>query len=745
MKTCLSCNITYDDSKNFCKKCGSALVEEQKLESREAAKKQVLEDRLKADSLNKGLLLEYAQFLFGNNLYKDAVAVLLKILALDEKDVTATDLLFRAYQNLQMYKEAGETGKQLLAFRPGDISLHESLILIFAALKNNTETLGFCDYVLNTEPKNVVALYNKALILLEENDLPKACSLFKQAYLAGQKDQITVIYTGIHHALQGEFDQAVEVLLPCLDKEQDNSGNISIQRGMLYMAYSFCKTSADLSHVKQWFAKLDLALLKKNQLTQDENAVLVITRFVIDESLNNVSDSADIKYELNHLIKNYLGVDYFTAESSPVMADLWYKVGSKEAKLVSISDALLSFQQAVDLMPGEQKYSKALAEAKAELAIIRQKRKRKQVLIFATGIGIVALIIGSVFLYRFIKENNVWKAAVNENTSISYQRYLSRYPEGRFCLEASSKKEDLIWEKVKKSNNTQELYDYLLDFPNGKYYDEVNWKISKTINNVRGFISYLTNSDSKKYLSNAKEELNARDYLVNFSVGRQSYSKSSIEKIRIDEKETIITLTLHNGGGVLHGPNHNQAFTIKDKFSSSSFTIKSSNIDFEKLIPVGKRSIELHFEKLPEKIRYFDLVEGSCRDGCWNFYNIKIEAAEIEEKLNYQVGKQSRGLISIVNISNTVNNTIISIKKENPGGIIMPPGHSEAFYIQDDLTNKKYKIVGSSIGFNQSIVKNEVFDLIFEKIDNDTKQISLIEGDLPSNSGWHFTEIMITP
>ncbi len=426
------------------------------------------------------------------------------------------------------------------------------------------------------------------------------------------------------------------------------------------------------------------------------------------------------------------------------MAGLWYNVGSKEAELVSVSDAIMSFQQAVELMPEEAKYTEALARAKAELALIQKKRKRKQVLTYATGFGIIALIIGSVFLYKFVKENNVWKAAVNENTTISYQKYLRLYPEGRFFSEASSKKEDLIWEEANKSNNPAELYNYLSDYPNGKYSDEANWNISKSINNVRGFISYLTNSNSKEYLSNAKEEVIAKNYLVDFSVGNQSYSNMSMERIRIDQKETIITFKLYEGG-VLHAPNQNYAYTIKDKLSNATYRIKSSNVEFGKTIPKGKISIDLHFDKLPDRIRYFDLVEGSCTgSSCWNFYNIKIEAAELEENIIFQVGKQSRGLISIVNISNTLNNTIVSIKKENPGGIILPPGHREAFYIKDDFTNKKYNLLGSSIGFNQSIRKNEVFDLIFEKIDKDTKQISVIEGNLPMNTGWHFTEIKIT-
>lgn len=513
MKTCLSCNITYDDSKNFCKKCGSALVEEQKLESREAAKKQVLEDRLKADSLNKGLLLEYAQFLFGNNLYKDAVAVLLKILALDEKDVTATDLLFQAYQHLQMHKEAGETGKQLLASRPDDSSLLEDLVEIFAKLNHLAEVVKYCDQLLLMDSGNEIALMNKADVLLKENDLVGACTLFSQAYQAGKRDEVVVLYTGIDKALKSEFENAVNDLVPVLNEHEENVGNIHLQRGILYLAYSLCSISADLAEIKQWNAKLDLELLKKHQLVQDENAVLEITSFVVDACLDNISASADSKHELDHLIKAYLSHDYFSSESSAAMAGLWHKVGNIEAKFVSVSDAILSFQNAVELMPQEPIYVEALAGAKAELTKIQKKWKHKKAPTYAMVFGFIAIIIGSIFLYKFISEKNTWNEAVRKNTIESYRAYITQYPGGEHSVEADSLLEEAYWNFSKETNTIEGYRAFISRYPSGenteiayRQIEELMWTEAIKNNNELMFFDYLRYFPDGKYYYKAIEK-----------------------------------------------------------------------------------------------------------------------------------------------------------------------------------------------------------------------------------------------
>ena len=69
MKTCTKCNLSFDDDKKFCPKCGAPLTIIYQIEQKEVAKKSVFEDRLKNDPLNIEILHEYAQFLFNNMIF----------------------------------------------------------------------------------------------------------------------------------------------------------------------------------------------------------------------------------------------------------------------------------------------------------------------------------------------------------------------------------------------------------------------------------------------------------------------------------------------------------------------------------------------------------------------------------------------------------------------------------------------------------------------------------------------------
>lgn len=160
-----------------------------------------------------------------------------------------------------------------------------------------------------------------------------------------------------------------------------------------------------------------------------------------------------------------MGAEYFSTENSPVIAELWYKIGSKEAELVSVSDAIMSFKKAVELAPKEAKYTEALAQAEEELALIHKKRKRKQKLTYATWLGIIVLIVGSVYLYKFVKENQAWETAQEQNTYSSFQRYIRTYPEGRFIEQA----EESLWAIAIVENTISGFNTYLKNYPDGIY------------------------------------------------------------------------------------------------------------------------------------------------------------------------------------------------------------------------------------------------------------------------------------
>jgi Transposase IS66 family len=62
MKKCLNCNQTYEDAKKFCAKCGKPLEASKGSDIEITSKKEVFEDRLKAEPQNTGPLIDYAEF-----------------------------------------------------------------------------------------------------------------------------------------------------------------------------------------------------------------------------------------------------------------------------------------------------------------------------------------------------------------------------------------------------------------------------------------------------------------------------------------------------------------------------------------------------------------------------------------------------------------------------------------------------------------------------------------------------------
>jgi len=238
MKTCVKCNLSYEDDKKFCKKCGAALATVYSIPAKEIAKKTVFEDRLKADPLNVGILHEFARFLFANLLFDETIPVALKILALNEDDLPALETLCQSYVKLHKLKEAIEVSKQLLQIKPADIDLLTTLAEISLGMDHNKEALAYYDSALKLDPANKDTHFNKALILLKENELEKAIRSFKEAFALGNNDRITSIYLGIDKALNADYESAISQLTPVLTDSFVNPEDLNDNRGFLFFQNS---------------------------------------------------------------------------------------------------------------------------------------------------------------------------------------------------------------------------------------------------------------------------------------------------------------------------------------------------------------------------------------------------------------------------------------------------------------------------------------------------------------------------
>jgi len=477
MKTCKKCNLSFDDDKKFCKKCGDPLISENQIDPKNIGKKTVFEDRLKIDPLNLELLYEYAQFLFNNLIFKETITVSYKILAINENDGTARELLYKSYLKLDMLLDASEFGKQLLTERPTDILLLAELAKISRKLGNYDKAIEYHDKVLSLQPSNATALHNKALILLKKNQLEKAIEIFKRLYQDGQKDRITTIYAGIDKALSTDYNAAINLFVPILSNENINQKDLDNNRGFLYLGYSLSQSSANILEVSQWFTKIDFTVLKQDHHPLDEQTVVKIVEFVVNHSLIEVYPSSTSNNQFISFTESFLPKGYFTANSNSKIADIWYAIGNKQVELKRFADAINSFQKASDLCPNESKYKEKFAEIKKVYEADTRKKNRK------ANIGIAAIIVSlviiaiSIFTYKNFEEKKAYAFAKQLNTFNSYQTYLDKYPKGSYLYETTEAQEDALWDEAKGSKSVERYRNYLSFYPKGKYSTEANEKI----------------------------------------------------------------------------------------------------------------------------------------------------------------------------------------------------------------------------------------------------------------------------
>lgn len=448
MKTCSKCDISYTDDKKFCKKCGSPLVAEYNIEPKEVAKKSVYEDRLKADPLNIEILQEYAQFLFDNLLFNESVSISLKILAINEKDFIAKELLFKAYLKLNKFKESIDIGEQLLSENPEDIFLLENLAKISRGQNNNNKALEYYEKILSIQPINSTVLHEKALILLEKNQIEEAISIFKKLKADEQNDRITVIYDSIDKVLNADYKNAIDSLSSILSSYdvtvKDNNSN----RGLLYLAYSLSISNVEISEINRWFLLIDFELLRKSNVSIDNKIIINTVTSIITNELGKIKPPGNesLKYNIEILIRDYLNTTiYFFNNNSKEIADLWYNIALKYEELTLFKEAQSSYKKALDIIPDNNNYKEKYEKFKAIQDKQTQAAKRKIKVAISVVIISIIVIIVSVFAYNnfkenraLVRENNDWEQAKQINTPSSIQKYLNEYPNGKFIHEADS-------------------------------------------------------------------------------------------------------------------------------------------------------------------------------------------------------------------------------------------------------------------------------------------------------------------
>jgi uncharacterized protein (TIGR02145 family) len=433
MKTCKKCDLQYDDGKKFCKKCGAPLEGEIKIESKAEAKKQVFEEKLKTDPLNVKLLHEYAKFLFDNKLFKEAVPVALKIIAIDEDDLSANELLFYAYLEMGNYESAAETGDQLLLNKPENSNLLISTATAHFNTENQQKCILLCDKALHLQPANTDVKHLKGLSLLEENRLEEALEIFNALKEAGADDDTTNLYAGIHHAIHDNLTPAAELLNTILSKKEAELREFDFERAYLYYSYVLSQTGKSLNEIDNWFLNIIFDDVKKHGHELDELYLAKTVAAIFNIALGGRA-APKFKEEFSSLKKRYFTVPAtcFTPRSNEIVFDIWIRFAARQIEVKLFEDAKLSLRKAAELIPEGSDLLVKHEKISNRLAATLRRRKRNTVITWSVIITIIAVAVGAYFGYHWYQDNKAWSAAKTVNTFDSYIYYLNQNPDGRF-------------------------------------------------------------------------------------------------------------------------------------------------------------------------------------------------------------------------------------------------------------------------------------------------------------------------
>lgn len=164
--------------------------------------------------------------------------------------------------------------------------------------------------------------------------------------------------------------------------------------------------------------------------------------------------------------------------------------------------------------------------------IVDKSNKRSGVFLF---ISLIALVCVGIFgSYMFVQNKNAaeteaafWNRCVEENTPLSYSKYLVQYPEGIYSEDAQDKildlrkMEDREWETLQKSEDINAYAAFLTDHPDTPYaaackqkMDSLSWVAAQAANTADAYLAYLENVNLGNLSGDYKESAQEKyDYL----------------------------------------------------------------------------------------------------------------------------------------------------------------------------------------------------------------------------------------
>lgn len=179
------------------------------------------------------------------------------------------------------------------------------------------------------------------------------------------------------------------------------------------------------------------------------------------------------------------------------------------------------------------------------------KSNKKLFVFVAIGLVFMLLLgIGGLFVKNKDEEateSRYWNKCIEENTPLSYSKYLVHYPEGRYSNEAQNKimqlreQERNEWESLRKLGNVDALFSFLADHPQTPYerrikhvVDSLSWLQAIEQNTPDAYQAYLDNVKIGRYAGEYEDVAKQKyEYLSQLKVIEGDELKN-VEKVLSD-------------------------------------------------------------------------------------------------------------------------------------------------------------------------------------------------------------------
>ncbi len=436
------------------------------------AKISVFENKIKEDPLNIRLLNEYAKFLCNIKDYNHAEIILYRAYETDNNSSETKKLLLLFLKKRGNYDEAINIGNELLEIEPDDPDVLSEIADIWLKKDDKNNALKYTELALKNIPNHLKALEIKALVVQKTNPV-EAFELWKQIYNMDNHNVNALIYVGYNYLINNDFDKITK-MFPAIF-ESNNEDTYEFYIGLIYHTWTLTKTDGQQSEIEENFHHT-FDIKKPEWENETLNKTIAEIAYYIAESywnneqfekvesyLNKIEELGQKKLSKKGFATLYLyKSEHFIKKNDPQYAGY----------IISLAFNLLEDKNA-------EIYKQCINQKQKIEKLIKTKKKKKRKNTYLIVSLIIIVIISFFFIRHYVVESH-WKNVTKENTIAAYQKYIEKYPGGKYYMEACNRQEALIWETVKKKNIANGYVQYIKVYPYGKYVDSAR-EVLKTL------------------------------------------------------------------------------------------------------------------------------------------------------------------------------------------------------------------------------------------------------------------------